>query len=293
VISPPAGVLLVFFCDVPTVAPQEFALLAELRQMGKRTISLPDDKELVSRHSARPARLLSRMAKKGLLRRIRRGRYFVVGPGGGDLHREADPLTLVDAALAPRRYAVSFLSALERYGLTEHEAFEVTLILDERPNTSAPTELANVPVRVRVERREDRWFGVRSDIEDRFRIADPERAIVDSVDRPDLAGGPENVVRALARGINNGLLRLSRLVRYASRHSVRVSKRIGFLLEALGLAADDELAPLLARARSTRNYDSLFGLEDHGGGKNYGKWRIVSEIPMEMLRSWALYEDVK
>src|SRR5258708_3381712 len=121
-----------------TVAPQEFDLLRELRRQGKRTIQLPGDRELVARHSRQPNKLLSKMAAKGLRRRIRRGRYLVVGPGGGSLTQEAAPFARIDAAVSPRRYAISFLSALSHYGLTDHEPFEVTLLLDEREWSSPP-----------------------------------------------------------------------------------------------------------------------------------------------------------
>src|SRR4029079_4722646 len=76
---------------MPTVGPKEFDLLAELNRRHKRTIALPQDSGLVSRYSTNPRLLVSRMAKKGLLRPISHGRYFVVGPGGGSLAQEASP----------------------------------------------------------------------------------------------------------------------------------------------------------------------------------------------------------
>lgn len=279
---------------MPTVAPQEFALLAELHRTGRRTLSLPADRQLVERHSAQPAKLLHRMSTKGLLRQVGRGRYLVVGPGGRDLRQEAEPFALLDAALAPRRYAISFLSALSHYGLTDHEIEELTILLDSPRGKSAPTAIAKMAVRAVVVRRDDRWFGIRTEQDGggRYRIADPERALIDSLDRPELAGGAEVIVRALARGLRNDTLRLARLLRYAEQHSARLARRLGFLLQITELATDEQLAGLRARARSSRKYDSLFGgQEDEKSGQTDPRWRLHLDVPPELARGWALYED--
>jgi predicted transcriptional regulator of viral defense system len=276
-----------------TVAPQEFALLAELHRAGRRTVTLPDDRPLVERHSAQPLKLLHRMSRKGLLRQVGRGRYLVVGPGGREARQEAEPFALLDAALAPRRYAISFLSALSHYGLTDHESEELTILIDSPRGKSAPTAIAKMAVRAVVVRRDDRWFGIRidQDIGGRYRIADPERALIDSLDRPELAGGPEVVVRALARGLRNDTLRLARLLGYAEQHSGRLARRVGFLLQITELATDEQLAGLLIRARATRKYDSLFGIASDGKpGQTDTGWRLHLDVPAALVCGWAMYE---
>ena len=278
-----------------TVAPQEFALLADLHLQGRRTLMLPADRPLVERHSEQPLKLLNRMSTKGLLRRVGRGRYLVVGPGGREARQEVPPFALLDTALAPRRYAISLLSALSHYGLTDHESEVLTILLDSPRGKSAPTAIAGISVQSLVVRRDERWFGIRSEDEADgcYRIADPERALIDSLDRPEFAGGPEVVVRALARGLTNGTLRLGRLSRYAEQHSVRLARRLGFLLQATELADEEQLAELLARARATRSYDTLFG----GSGEEItgpadSRWRLHLDVPVQLVRGWALYERV-
>jgi predicted transcriptional regulator of viral defense system len=276
------------------LGPREFALLAALRHAGKTTLVLPKDREFVQQHSKRPLRLLSQMANKGLLRRVQRGRYVVLGPGAGSLREELPAFSILDAAFAPRRYAISFLSALAFHGLTDHEPFEVTLLVDLPKGGTAPREIAGVPIRVRAERRDRRWFGIRTNDDNygAYRIADPERAIVDSVDRPELAGGPEIVVRALSRGVLNGTLRVPRLVRYADRHSIRLARRIGYLLDTLDAASPEQLQVLRARAKQSRRSDSLFGVDaDADRVEKNSVWRLETEIPTVIVRSWAAYEE--
>jgi predicted transcriptional regulator of viral defense system len=278
----------------PQIGPKEFGLLAELRRSGRTTLVLPNDRDLVAAFSTRPLRLLSQMAGKGLLYRVRRGHYLVLGPGAGRGEDEVPRFALLDAALTSSRYAISFLSALAYHGLTDHEPYDVTLLVDLPRGTTAPRRIADVPVRVRVERRDARWFGVRT-AEDRygtFRIVDPDRALIDSIDRPAFAGGPETVVRSLSRGLLTGTLRVPRLVRYSNRHSIRVARRLGYLLEALDAGEPEDLQPLRERSRQSRRSDKLFGIDaDVEDLDRISPWRLRSEVPIGVIRAWAAYEE--
>jgi predicted transcriptional regulator of viral defense system len=254
-------------------------------------VGLPEDRAFVERLSKNPRLLLSRMAKKGLLHRVAHGRYIVAGPGAEDARFEVPAFVLLDSALAPQRYALSFLSALAHYGLTDHDPYELTILLGLRRGASPPTEVAGLPVRARVERRDDHWFGIRTEADGfgRYQIADPERAIIDSLDRPELSGGPETVVRALAGGLRDDRLRVVRLIRYGAAHSIRVARRLGFLLETIGVA-DERLSVLQERSQRSRRSDSLFGT-DAEEVEWSARWRVQLDVPPELIEAWAAYEE--
>ena len=274
------------------MGPSEYALLSELRRAGKTTLTLPGDRPTVARYSSRPLRLLSQMTEKGILRRAQRGHYVVLGPGGGSLRDEVPTFSAIDAAFGETRYAITSLSALAYYELTDHDARAVTLIADLPEGATAPRQMAGIAVSVRTERRESRWFGIRRQENSfgTFRIADPERAVVDSLAFPASAGGPEIVVRALARGLENGTLRIPRLVRYASQHSIRLARTMGYLLELLG-AGEEVLAPLRARAKQTRRYDILFGLTDDAEPEAVRSWMLKSDVPSSVIQAWGSYGE--
>lgn len=274
------------------LGPSEYALLSELRRAGKTTLTLPGDRPTVARYSSRPLRLLSQMTEKGILRRAQRGHYVVLGPGGGSLRDEVPTFSAIDAAFGETRYAITSLSALAYYELTDHDARAVTLIADLPEGATAPRQMAGIAVSVRTERRESRWFGIRRQENSfgTFRIADPERAVVDSLAFPASAGGPEIVVRALARGLENGTLRIPRLVRYASQHSIRLARTMGYLLELLG-AGEEVLAPLRARAKQTRRYDILFGLTDDAEPEAVRSWMLKSDVPSSVIQAWGSYGE--
>lgn len=285
-----------------TVAPKEFDLLADLRRRRKRTVRLPEDRALIAPYAAYPKNLLSTMKKKGLLRSISHGHYLVVGAGGGSLLEEASAYGILDGALAGRRYAISFLSALADYGLVDHEPREITLVLfDRRKGSVLPTIIGGIPVRARFEGRPGRTFGIRT--EDTrggtYRVADPERALIDSLDRADLGGGPETVVRALARGLQNREVRVARLCRYAAEHSARVARRLGYLLELFEAASEEQLVELERVAKKSHRYEPLFGASatdddqddlDQQQERSL-RWWVTVDVPPQVLIGWRAYEE--
>jgi len=82
-------------------------------------------------------------------------------------------------------------------------------------------------------------------------IAEPEKAILDSLDDERLAGGIAEIIESLRRGLANGSLSLPHLVDDALRYPNRaVINRLGYLLSRSG-ADKDALDALRGRMRRT------------------------------------------
>jgi predicted transcriptional regulator of viral defense system len=80
-------------------------------------------------------------------------------------------------------------------------------------------------------------------------ITDPERTALDLIARPDIFGGMEAAIEILEEALPR--IMVPGLVQYALRYHVgAVIKRLGWLLERLGVASD-KLAPLQAYPVST------------------------------------------
>src|SRR3990172_6584498 len=74
-------------------------------------------------------------------------------------------------------------------------------------------------------------------------ISDMERTIVDSLRRPDLAGGITEIAKGL--WMKRDRLNIERLIDYALRMDVgAVLRRLGYLLERSGMANETTLQPL-------------------------------------------------
>jgi len=121
--------------------------------------------------------------------------------------------------------------------------------------------------------RPERLFGVSQAFEGGLplRVTERERTIVDMMDRPDLCGGVAEVVEALRAGWAE--CEPARVAEYAQRHGGgTVPKRLGFLVEQLGLEAPAGLVEQLQDLMGAGMSD----LERGGAksGRYVRRWRL-------------------
>lgn len=177
---------------------------------------------------------LHHLARSGWLLRLRRGLY-VLNPelfGEAPLHE----FELVQALAEPA--AVSHWSALVVHELTDQIPGVVWV------TTTSEGTAPRVATRVRgVEYRfhrvlperffgvEEIWFGP-----SRVPVTDPERTLLDGLTNPGFCGDfPEVMAAFHARGDR---LRVERIVDYALQLDRATAKRLGWVLEHLGLQSD-------------------------------------------------------
>jgi predicted transcriptional regulator of viral defense system len=180
---------------------------------------------------------LAQLESKGWLERLERGRYLIVPlEAGVDREWSEDPLA-IGTVLAPEG-AAAYWTALRHWGWTTQLLRTQFFITPSRRSNPEPTVLG---VKYRfVTLKADRIFGIREEWRGglKIRVTDPERSVVDSLDRTDLSGGVNEIADAIAAGWDE--LDASRLTEYMERFgSGTVPKRLGFLVENLGLPVDE------------------------------------------------------
>jgi len=111
-------------------------------------------------------------------------------------------------------------------------------------------------------------------------VSDPERAVVDALRRPDLCGGLAVAVGALWRG--RARLAPDRLADYALQLPVgSAGRRLGYLLELLGLDAPDAVGRLLPGRTTTW---TLLDPIRAGSGPRLRRWGLrLNTDPGELL----------
>jgi predicted transcriptional regulator of viral defense system len=190
---------------------------------------------------------LHRLERRGIVRRIERGKYTV----------HEDPLIFASFIAAPSY--MSLWTALRFYDLTDQLPLEV-MVMVARPRV----DIEFMGRRITFTKTKH-MFGYRRE---RYNghlvfIADPEKAIIDSL----LTG--KVPVSEVASVIETGGLNFRRMVSYAKRTgSSSLAKRLGYLLEDSG--------------RSARGLEKLIDGNtiplDAGypaGGERDGKWKIL------------------
>ncbi|MCZ7663124.1 MAG: hypothetical protein M5U22_09445 [Thermoleophilia bacterium] len=213
---------------------------------------------------------LAQLERKGWLERLERGKYMLVPLAAGtDRDWSEDPL-VIGSLLVPEGGA-AYWTAVRHWGWTTQlprTQFFVTPVRRFKSHAiilGVPYKFVTLkPVRV---------FGISEEWRGglRVRVTDPERTIVDVMDRPDLAGGIGEVMPALRAAWSQ--LDLQKLSAYMTRFSSgTVPKRLGFLAENAALPGAEEWLDSW-RARIGAGFTSL----ERGGphtGRTLRRWNL-------------------
>jgi predicted transcriptional regulator of viral defense system len=223
--------------------------LERLHRESQGTVTVGDAARLLGIDRTAAARLLAHWCAQGWARRVRRGLYVLVPLGAeGKVGVVADPWVLLARAFAP--CYVGGWSACEHWDLTE-QIFRTVVVVTGKPVRPREGEIAGNHYIARVVS-PTRLFGTSTVWRGAtpVEVSDPSRTIVDILDVPALGGGMRHVADVVREYFRSEHRDDRRLAEYARRLSNRaVFKRLGFLIERLGISAPDLAADCLA-ARS-------------------------------------------
>jgi predicted transcriptional regulator of viral defense system len=189
---------------------------------------------------------LDRLERKGWIRRIRRGRFAVVPLSSGEartpqLHEFLVAMELVSLA------AIAYWSALNHHGLTE-QIPRTVFVATDHPVRSRTIRALGFDFRI-VSVRSKKFFGIVKDWinEQPFSITDKEKTIIDGLDLPHYVGGVGEIAKALGQAWDE--LDEAKLRQYAAKiGNTAVAKRLGFLMENLGLGDPEALRKVVSLA---------------------------------------------
>lgn len=230
--------------------------------------------------------LLARRQKAGDVVRIRRGLYATVPAGATAETAPVDPY-LVAARMAPDA-VLGYHTALECHGKA-HSVFEVFWYLTKgaaRAVTFRSYRFEPVLLPKALRGRKHEMFGVRRMERSGLpvQVTSLERTLVDVLDRPDLAGGWEEIWRSLE---SVEFFDLNEVVKYALLlgNSTTIAK-VGFFLEQHRetlMVEEGHLAPLQKHKPRQPHY---LERNSNRSGRLVARWNLV--VPAELLeRSWS------
>jgi predicted transcriptional regulator of viral defense system len=249
-------------------------LLRRLARTGS-IFSVGEAATILALSPRRTVRLLAHWCEKGWLARLRQGLYAVVplesDPGTA---RVADPWVLLSRVFSP--CYVGGWSACEHWELTE-QLFRTIVIITTRRVSSKTGDLAGFPyLAKRIGPR--RLFGTRRVWRGQtpVDVSDPHRTIVDVLDDPAIGGGIRHVAGVLSAYFRSEHRSEQQLIRYAEKLGNRtVFKRLGFLIERLGIEAPAAVAVCL------KSLSSGYSRLDPSGpqkGKLLRRWRLLVNV---------------
>ncbi len=224
--------------------------------------------------------ILSRLAKKAWLQRMRRGEYTLVPLGSPSAEANGHDAWILACDLFKPCF-ISGWSASEHWSFTEQIFNAVSLVTSHRQK-HAHQNIAGTEFRVRTLPPEKIfgtkkiWIGSHSVL-----VADPHRLIVDILDAPDFGGGGRHVVDVVRAYWNSNLSEPQKLLEYASKIGRgTIFKRLGFLAEKYGKVNPEWLVQCRSKISA-----GVSKLDPDGTDKGpiETKWNLRINLPLKDL----------
>lgn len=186
---------------------------------------------------------LHHLARSGWIVRLKKGLYVLSGavPGTTPLHEFEIAMALVDPA------AISHWSAMSHHGLTDQTPRKVFVLTTARsvprrrgarPEGVEPGYAVGETIYQFIQVKPERFFGIEPVWvnESRISITDPERTLLDGLMAPQYCGDFAEVLHAFELRVPQ--FNVERIIDYALKLDVATVKRLGWILERQGVAAE-------------------------------------------------------
>lgn len=225
--------------------------------------------------------VLNRLASRRWLALIRPGTYELIPAERGE-HAFSDTNPLFIGSMLVIPYYFSFATAAFFHGLSTQASATVYIATTVRKKHRLLI-VRDKAYRLVVQP-ETKFFGA-TEVDaygSRVMMAEPEKTVVDSLDRPAYAGDVPEVAAMLWRG--KGRFDWERLTDYATRvRSQALVQRLGYLADLLGLPVEasvrDRLVAGVGKSTPYLGRPSQWGT----GGDYDATWRIVDNVPRQEL----------
>jgi len=269
--------------SLKTLGPQAAKLVTTLHERSRAVFRLEDVRDITGLSETSARSFVRKLVDRGVASRLKPGLYVLVP---FELGRErtypGNPLVVAREIMNGEDYYLSHATAMVIHGMRTQPQL-VVIVTSPTPRRSLTA--SGVEFRfVRCQRRHlfgltDHWVSK----QEKVRVSDLERTIIDGLKQPEHCGGLTEVAKGL--WMRREDMNVDRLVQYARRLGIgAVVRRLGFLLETYEMAGEPDLDPL--RAGLTATYvrlDPVLPAE----GKRLRRWRLQLNIDPKEIRALA------
>jgi len=243
-----------------TLTKRESLILSDLARKNKRIFTIAE----LKKYEPNAKKISYSLMKKKWIAQLKRGLFAIVPLDIGVQGAAAFAVSnLIVPPYLVKKYYISYGSALQYYGFSEQLLREVLVATDKAKKA---VRLVDSKV-VFIHLRKKKFFGIQKISLDgkEVMIADKEKAIIDSLEKPQFCGGIEEAAKAIYFNLNE--LDIAKLVTYGKKmNNSCILKRLGYLL--------DKLYGKKIKVRLSKNYCLLDPQEKKKGNYN-NKWKII------------------
>ncbi|MGD8969249.1 MAG: type IV toxin-antitoxin system AbiEi family antitoxin [Anaerolineae bacterium] len=264
-----------------SLSPLESQLILHLEWEKQPTVTIEETMDILDCSYDHARQILHRLAQRRWLARVTPGTYELIPAERGE-YAFPDPNPLFIGSTLVDPYYFSYATAAFFYGLSTQASATVYIATTVRKGRRLLT-VRGKPYRLVVQPGH-KFFGA-SEVDaygSSVMMAEPEKTVVDALDRPAYAGDVPEIAAMLRRG--QGQLDWDRLVNYALRfESQALVQRLGYLADLLEIPLGSSLRDrLLAGVGKSTPYLGKTGQWGTGGDYD-ATWQIVDNVPRREL----------
>jgi len=264
-----------------SLSPVESKLIMYLEWEKQPVVTIEEAMEVLGCSYGRARQVLSRLGRKRWLARVTPGTYELIPAERGE-YAFPDPNPLLVGRTLVEPYYFSYSTAAFFHGLSSQASATVYVA------TTTRARRAQITVRgttYRVVRQAAQKFFAATEVSaygTSVMMADPEKTVLDCLDRPAYAGGIPEVAAMMSRGRHR--LDWTVVSGYALRFGIQsLVQRLGYLAELLDVQLPEaeraRLAHAVGKSHTYLGQTARWGT----GGEYVPAWQLVVNIPRQEL----------
>ena len=267
---------------IRNLSKQEASFVLELEWRGQRIVSRSEVIETKNGDAKAADKLIRSLCKKNWLERIGAGKYMLI-PAERGSEGVADMNTLLLGSLITSPYYFSYATANSFHNVSSQARREVFIACRSKLKPKLIREFVfRFIYLVR-----KKFFGyVETEVFGaKVMMADLEKAVVDSVDKPHYAGGIAEVASVIVRASRR--CDWEKLVAYALKmDSVALVQRLGYLINCVSIEIPSDMEKKMKRKIKIYSRTYLGDVRKWGTkGTLDGEWQLFVNVPREHIIS--------
>ena len=225
--------------------------------------------------------LLSDMTRRGLLMRIKKGLYYIIPYEQNAKTFMPDWHLLAQYLVGDAKYYIGYYSAMQIHSLITQPALKEQIVVNKQIKPSV-LKIKNIPFQF-IYHNEKHFFGEKKtwiDSYNKVLCSDLEKTFVDTLFKPQYAGGITEIAKALNKSREK--IDYKKLLEYILKFdSLVVAKRLGYLLELLKIQTS-----IITQLQNLKT-KSYFLLEPSHPkqGKMISRWNIQENLDNQSILS--------
>ena len=217
-----------------TLGPISAKFVSALKQKGQNIFTLKEAQDLLRKNSREATQFISDLIKRQIVYRLNRGTYLLFETMQESTQLGNWPL-IAKALVTNSDYYISYYAAMRLHGMTMHALTEVQITL---PKRCRDKEIYHIKYHF-VYMKPEYFWGIEQkwvSKQEKVKVSDLERTILDCLSRADYCGGLIEVVKGFTSIYAK--INWDKLIEYSYQYANKAAvKRLGYIAESLDIGS--------------------------------------------------------